>query len=67
MGLSRGGTDLALMHYGYADKHDQVVKFGRYAGHFGHSSAHVNSILSVDQELVRWGGPYVKEMRRGDS
>lgn len=60
----RGSADtLSLMHYGYADGRDKAIKYERYSGHFGHGHQHVQSIITKP-ELVRWGGPYVKEMRR---
>lgn len=64
-GARHSTTDLALMHYGYANKRDQELKYQRYIGQQGHSNAHVESIISPPT-LVTWDRPYVKEMR-GDS
>lgn len=50
--------DPVLLHYGYAAEADRRTKHTRYttlADH-GHSSTHVQSILSR-QTLIRWDGP----------
>jgi hypothetical protein len=65
MAAGKGQTrDLALLHYGYADPRDQIEKYKRYNGHYGHGNAHVQSIIAANMELVRWDREYVMDMRR---
>ena len=54
---------LALMHFGYADKGDQEVKYARYNGRTGHSNMHVESIAYEDKTLVGWDWPYPQMAR----
>ena len=50
--------NLSILHYGYADPEDRVAKYQRYtAVANGHSSAHVESILSDDPTFELWDGP----------
>lgn len=57
------GTDtLRLMHYGYAAPQDAGIKYERYTGRTGHGNAHVESIISLSKELVRWDWPYLSSM-----
>lgn len=64
--ISRQAFGLRLMHFGYADKADQIAKHRRYtnlAAH-GHADAHVRSIVSVPT-LERFPAPAL-ERRRGN-
>jgi hypothetical protein len=54
---------VAILHYGYADLKDQLLKYERYRFRLGHSSAHVESILADDKQLVRSPWPYRSTMR----
>jgi hypothetical protein len=67
MGSPWDSTDeIVIMHYGYADPKDQLLKHMRYSGRGGHSSAHVESIID-DKVLEEWDGDFVEEMYHGDS
>lgn len=55
--LSKDNCGLTMLHYGYADKADQVAKHARYTSLFdhGHNDRHVQSIISPPT-LQRWTG-----------
>jgi hypothetical protein len=63
--ISRQSLGLHLMHFGYADKADQLAKFTRYTSlqSHGHLDAHVTSIVTTPT-LERWVGPKVA-LKRG--
>lgn len=48
-------SDVEILHYGYAEEEDRVVKYARYFGRPGHNVKHVDSILR-HPVLVRWDG-----------
>jgi Glycosyl transferase family 2 len=59
-------NEISVMHYGYADKEDLIVKHSRYNGVPGHHPAHIASILAPPV-LAPWGGPLPDiEMIYGD-
>lgn len=60
-------NEISVMHFGYADVGDHLVKYQRYKGHLGHNPTHIESILSQDKVLVPWGGCLPGEMVYGDS
>ena len=68
MGGPWESTDqIQLMHYGYARREDQSLKYERYSSDNGHSNAHVQSIIAEDRSLVRWKTGYVKSMSEWSS
>jgi glycosyltransferase involved in cell wall biosynthesis len=55
MNGSWSGTEaLALMHYGYANPEDHLLKYNRYNEIYGHSRLHIDSIIAKEKDMVRW-------------
>jgi glycosyltransferase involved in cell wall biosynthesis len=55
-------AQLQLLHLGYADLGDRVVRYRRYIGRRGHNPLHVQSILAA-AALTPWDGPAVDVWR----
>lgn len=65
-GRWRQTDDISVMHYGYANEADHLVKFQRYSGVPGHHPDHIRSIISTHKMLVPWGGTVGEMVYAGD-
>lgn len=56
-GISRETFGLSLLHYGYLEFEDRLEKYDRYSRREGHSSRHIESIMT-EPKLEPWSGSH---------